>query len=58
MNDFQQEKEKLTAALSNLKVSNDIEKANADLKKHIGFEKEKKTFLGHFKLYAVTQGRF
>ncbi|CAG8586458.1 8223_t:CDS:2 [Ambispora gerdemannii] len=36
MNDFQQEKEKLTAALSNLKVSNDIEKANADLKKHIG----------------------
>ena len=45
MNSFQQEKEKLTTALNNLKVSNDIEKANADLKKHIGFEKEKKTFL-------------
>jgi len=58
MNNFQQEKEKLTTALNNLKVSNDIEKADADLKRHIGFDKEKKNFLGHFKVYAMTQGRF
>src|SRR6185312_10755957 len=58
MNNFQQEKEKLITALNNLKVSNDIEKADANLKKHIGFDKEKKTFLGHFKVYAMTQGRF
>ena len=58
MNNFQQEKEKLITALNNLKVSNDIEKADAELKRHIGFEEEKKTFLGHFKVYAMTQGRF
>ena len=58
MNNFQLEKEKLITALNNLKVSNNIEKAESDLEKHIGFDKEKKTFLGHFKVYAMTQGRF
>jgi ATP-dependent Lon protease len=59
MNNFEQEKKELTDALSQpVKISSDIEKANEELKKHIGFEKEKKTFLNHIKVYAMTQGQF
>jgi len=59
MNDFEQEKKKLTDALSKpVKISNDIEKVEEELKKHIGFEEEKKTFLGQVKVYNLTQGRF
>jgi ATP-dependent Lon protease len=59
MNDFEQEKKKLTDALSQpVKISSDIEKAKKELEKHIGFEEEKKTFLNHIKVYAMTQGQF
>jgi hypothetical protein len=59
MNNFEQEKKKLTDALSKpIKVSSDINKANQELKKHIGFEEEKDTFRGYMRVYALTQGRF
>jgi len=59
MNDFEQEKKELTDALSKpVKISNDIEKVKKELNKHIGFEEEKKTFLGQVKVYNLTQGRF
>ncbi|CAI2167886.1 1484_t:CDS:2 [Funneliformis geosporum] len=59
MTDFQQEKKKLTEALSRpVKISTDINKADEELKKHIGFKEEKETFLNHIRAYCMTQGRF
>jgi hypothetical protein len=59
MNNFEQEKKKLTDALSKpVKISSDIKKADKKLKEHIGFEKEKETFINHIKIYSITQGQF
>jgi len=59
MNNFEQEKKKLTDSLSkSVKISSDIKKVDEELKKHIGFEKEKETFLKHIKVYVMTQGQF
>jgi ATP-dependent Lon protease len=59
MNNFEQEKKKLTDALSKpVKISSNIEEAEKKLKEHIGFKKQKETFVSHIKIYTMTQGRF
>jgi ATP-dependent Lon protease len=58
MTNKDEEKRQLETALSNLKITDDIEKAEQELNKHIGFTEEKNTFLNHIKLYKITGGSF
>ncbi|MCE8163551.1 MAG: AAA family ATPase [Candidatus Moeniiplasma glomeromycotorum] len=59
MTEFEQRKKKLIEALNKpVKIASDMEKAEKELEKHIGFEKQKETFKNNLGIYMATEGKF